>query len=84
MKYIILFLMEAFVVIPCGFFWIYAIDRYVNKHIRKNEMHKDLCDITHGIDFTATEGFFDLLMGKDEKDEECFCADRERKDDAHE
>ena len=38
--------MEAFVVIPCGFFWIYAIDRYVNKHIRKNEMNKGAYDIT--------------------------------------
>lgn len=46
MKYIILFLMEAFVVIPCGFFWIYAIDRYVNKHIRKNEINKGAYDIT--------------------------------------
>ena len=46
MKYIILFLMEAFVVIPCGFFWIYVIDRYVNKYIRKNEMNKGEYDIT--------------------------------------
>ncbi len=46
MKYIILFLMEAFVAIPCGFFWIYVIDRCVNKYIRKNEMNKSEYDIT--------------------------------------
>ena len=46
MKYIILFLMEVFVAIPCGFFWIYVIDRYVNKYIRKNKMNKGEYDIT--------------------------------------
>ena len=46
MKYIILFLMEAFVVIPCGFFWIYVIDRCVNKYIRKNDIDKGEYDIT--------------------------------------
>ena len=46
MKYIILFLMEVFVAVPCGFFWIYVIDRYVNKYIRKNKMNKGEYDIT--------------------------------------
>lgn len=42
MKYIILFFMEAFVFIPCAIFWIRTIDR----HIRKNETDKGLCDVT--------------------------------------